>query len=293
MTWFTNYGNTTGPTDLTGRIITDVASLANPVLGRLASAGLLPGARRTQPKNNEAQVKVYDINQNELQKPNWKVSIKLSDHNQILYNANESGILSRLKATNGVVFPYTPQIQVNHQAMYNPQRFAHSNYTHMAYEGSEVQNIQISGEFTAQNTNEADYVLACIYFFRAATKMFFGQGEKIGNPPPMVFLNGYGTHYFPNVPCVITRFTHTMPPDVDYIETKTTSTPSRRETYTVMANGQETQIDRKLQGSTTSTRIPTISTISVDLQPVYSKFNLTKFDLEQFAAGKLVDKGFI
>ena len=52
------YGMPTPPindsSSIAGKIITDVASLANPVLGRLASAGLLPGARRAQPKNNES-----------------------------------------------------------------------------------------------------------------------------------------------------------------------------------------------------------------------------------------------
>lgn len=289
---------------IAGKIITDVASLANPVLGRLASAGLLPGARRAQPKNNESNVTVTNINTAELKKSNWKVSIKISDNNPIFYQSGNSGILQALKSTNGVVFPYTPQIQVNHQAMYSPQRFTHSNYTHMAYEGSEVQNIQISGDFTAQNSREATYVLACIYFFRAATKMFFGQSEKAGNPPPLVYLNGYGEHYFPNVPCVITRFSHTMPNDVDYIETDVidVSLPngvnSNGQNVGMMQNGRRINPETGLAYNSSAfknkaTRIPTVSQISVDLQPVYSKSRLTEFNLADFAAGRLIDKGFI
>jgi len=63
-----------------------------------------------------------------------------------------------------------------------------------------------------------------LYFFRAATKMFYGNsGTYQGAPPPIVYLDGYGAHYLPHVPCLLTQFSHTMPNDVDYIETKVTS----------------------------------------------------------------------
>lgn len=173
------------------------------------------------------------------------------------------GVQGPLAATNGVVFPYTPQVTVVHQANYTPQRFTHSNYPHYAYESSEVQAIQITGEFTAQNYLEAQYVLACIYFFRSATKMFFGQSASAGNPPPLVFLYGYGTYYFPNVPCAVTQFSQTMPPDIDYISTGTD-------------------------------RIPTTSQMSVILQPMYSKTRIAQsWSLESFAAGGLVNGGFL
>jgi hypothetical protein len=99
--------------------------------------------------------------------------------------------------------------------------------------------------------------------------MFFGAGKNIGNPPPLVFLNGYGRHYFPNVPCVITNFSHSMPGEVDYIETGLTG------------------------GVTESTKIPTASKISVNLQPVYSKGRIAEFNLQDFSQGRLVDRGFL
>jgi len=271
------------------KIITDIASLANPVLGRLANAGLLPGGRRRQNNVKEVTTSVVYMDE-QYRRRNWKVSIKLGDNNRIFYNSLNPGIMAPLLVTNGVVYPYTPQISVNHQATYNQQKFTHSNYLHMAYDGSEVQQIQVSGEFTAQDHQEASYILAVIYFFRAATKMFFGQGDNIGNPPPLVYLNGYGEMYFPNVPCVITRFSHTMPSDVDYIETSTVNLTTK-DSYTIrQGNGEETIPARSIN---TTTRIPVISTISCDLQPVYSKSNLTQFNLNDFAQGKLVERGFI
>jgi hypothetical protein len=176
---------------------------------------------------------------------------------------------------NGVIFPYTPQVQVQYTARYANQKLTHSNYDAYFYEGSEVQAITLTGDFTVQNIREGQYLLACIYFFRAATKMWFGQGTNhVGNPPPMVFLDGYGTHYFPHVPCVVTSFSHTMPQDCDYVEVPMVGTTT----------------------ATSSTRLPTTSQISITLQPVYSRKSLAEqFNLDDFAAGKLVQGkgGFI
>ena len=93
--------------------------------------------------------------------------------------------------------------------------------------------------------------------------MFFGNSSNPGNPPPMVFLDGYGDHYFPHVPCVVTQFSHTMPSDVDYV-------------------------------SSGGTRVPTVSQFTIQLQPIYSKNNIAEnFSLESFAAGRLTDRGFL
>jgi hypothetical protein len=114
-----------------------------------------------------------------------------------------------LIATNGVIFPYTPKIDVVYQTSYSDQDIVHTNYSYYAYNKSSVSNITINAEFTAQTPEEAKYVLAVIHFFRAASKMFSGKDSRLaGNPPPMLFLNGYGDHYFPNVPCVLTQFSH-------------------------------------------------------------------------------------
>jgi hypothetical protein len=41
------------------------------------------------------------------------------------------------------------------------------------------------------------------------------------------------------------------------------------------------------------TRLPTSSQIQVTLQPIYSRKTVSTFDLENFAKGKMLDKGFI
>lgn len=244
-----------------------LSPLLDPITNRLQQSGLLGGGRSRKAQVTGTEV-VFRDSQGQLER-DWKVKIGVSDVSGIFYHESDSGILAPLSETRGVIFPYTPEITVTYQSNYSPQKFTHSNYAQYSYDQSEVQAIQISGDFTAQNKYEANYVLACIYFFRSATKMFFGSGKNIGNPPPLVFLNGYGRHYFPNVPCVITTFSHSMPGEVDYIDTGI------------------------VDGSSEYTKIPTASKITVTLQPVYSKRKISEFNLQDFSQGRLVDRGFL
>ena len=160
---------------------------------------------------NPSNLNVQFINENQPSiSSDWKVRISLPP----ILDWFSSGIMRPLAEYGGVVFPYTPEITITHVANYSSMRFTHNNYNQAIYENSEIQNISINGDFTAQTKFEADYVLACIYFFRSVTKMFFGRDTgtvKAGNPPPLVYLNGYGENIFKNTPCVVSQFSHTMP----------------------------------------------------------------------------------
>jgi hypothetical protein len=262
---------------------TAVTALANPVLSRLTSSGLLPGGMSRMPNMPGTSVRFIN-NAESGNSIDWKVRISVSPSSGIFYMAGGE-LLKPLTALgngfHGVIFPYTPQISTSYVANYQQMRYTHSNYTHYAYENSEVQNLTITADFTAQNKQEALYVLACIYFFRAATKMFFGSGDHVGNPPPLVFLDGYGEHYFKNIPCLVSNFTHTMPPDVDYIETSGTE------------GGSPNVYGNEEYGVSSNTRIPTVSQMQIQLLPTYSKENIAQFNLNDFSQGKLIDRGFI
>lgn len=227
-----------------------------------------------------------------------------------------NGPLSALSEDKGVIFPYTPNISVSHSAMYGNLTPTHSNYPSYFYQSSQVQAISISADFTAQTADQAAYVLGMIWFFRSASKMFYG-GPKAGNPPPVVYLDGYGDYYLPHVPCVVTSFTHTMPSNIDYIEctiqqgtTTTTQAigdllPQQLQTAGLssssvvgLAGAATTQTGAVLQTPKQSVivtttgkraRIPTKSGIQVTLQPVYSRRNIAdKFTWEDFSSGGLL-----
>lgn len=268
----TSIGNALSASADQNSLLGKALNFVDPSNTRLAAANLLKGgAKNVATDKNKPNVGFAATDSD------WRLKISLAQSADYFYNSTNAGILAPLKTTGGVIFPYTPTVSVNHTARYSSQQLTHSNYTNYAYEGSEVQAISITGDFTVQNLTEGQYLLACIYFFRSATKMFFGQGGKVGNPPPMVFLNGYGSHYFPNVPCVVTSFQHTMPADVDYLPVPT--------------NGGQVlaQKDGTNPNTMQFTRVPTSSQLVVTLQPIYTRRNLyDKFNLDDFAAGKLI-----
>jgi len=149
----------------------------------------------------------------------WRFRIGLLPGSADLYKSGEAGILEPLIATNGVIFPYTPSIQMTYMADYQSTSPTHSNFPARFYSSSEVRDVQINGTFTAQSTAEADYMMAAIHFFRSATKMFYGQDANAGQPPPLVQCTGLGPHQFNGHKAVIQQFNYTLPEDVDYVRT--------------------------------------------------------------------------
>jgi hypothetical protein len=170
-------------------------------------------------RNLEEQTqRVVELTKN----PNdWRCKIKLAPSATYLYKSDDSsvGILTPLRETDGVVFPYTPSIQTHYTANYTSQQLVHSNWMGHFYQGSSVGDISVSGLFTAQDTREAQYVLAVIHFFKSASKMFYGQDFERGAPPPVLFLSAFGEHHYNNMPCLLKDFNYSLPADVNYIPT--------------------------------------------------------------------------
>lgn len=164
------------------------------------------------------QANLNEVNSGDSGK-DWRFKIRLAEGSNVLYKDPGADILKPLQATGGVIFPYTPQVMVNYQANYSETTPTHSNYKQYFYQSSQISDIQITGTFTAQSTEEANYLLATTHFFRSATKMFYGQDTNRGTPPPLVFIEGFGQEQFNGQPCVIQQFNYVLPPDVDYIRT--------------------------------------------------------------------------
>jgi hypothetical protein len=126
-----------------------------------------------------------------------------------------------------------------------------------------VDDIQISGEFSCETETDAAYWIAATTFFKTATKMFFGTGEKAGNPPIICNLTGYGSSIFERVPVIITAFSVDLKDDVNYV---------------------------RCNAFGTSTWVPVLSTISVTVKPIYNRRRMRTFSLEDYARGKMADK---
>lgn len=257
-----------------GAIIGGALSGIDPSLARLDVAGLARGGLKGLANT------VVNVMFNNNSDHDWRVRLSLPAGANYLYNDLGNQILAPLSKSmfsTGVVFPYTPTVTVTHTANYNQQKLTHSNYPSMFYESSEVQEITITGDFSVQSVDEGQYLMAAVQFFRSATKMFYGKDSNpiAGNPPPVLFLDGYGSNYFPHVPVVLKSFTHTMPADVDYVEVPAAGYPYAP---TVMRGPK-------------ATRLPTNSQITVTVQPIFSRKDQSqKFSLKDFASGKLVGR---
>lgn len=220
--------------------------------------------------------------------PDWRVRLSVAPGATYLYKDPGNTLLSQLVATNGCVWPYTPNITMSYTAAYQKSEPTHSNYPIHTYKNSQVSTIGITGDFTAQTPTEAKYLLACMMFLRASTKMFWGQDAEAGQPPPVLFLNGYGTHFLPNVPVVVTNYTANLPGEVDYVEA-------------FIEDAQVNDSSNKIQSNKLGkllTRIPATVTMSVDCEPVYSRLKVAEeFSFHKFARGDLISRngngGFI
>lgn len=167
-------------------------------------------------------------------KADWRVRLTLAKGANYLYRqATNKDILYPLKETDGVIFPYVPTISTSYQANYDNIELTHNNFKIYQYRNSSVGEVQIQADFTAQDTREANYLLAVIHFFKSVTKMFYGrdQDPKKGTPPPLCYLNGFGAFQFDNHPLVISNFSYSLPNDVDYIRAGTVDTGQRLQSY--------------------------------------------------------------
>jgi hypothetical protein len=251
-------------------------------------------------------------------KGDWRVRIALGPSaDGYLYKVpvGTAGILTPLQETDGVIFPYTPDVTVTYAAKYDAAAPVHSNYNIYQYQGSAVETITIQGDFTAQDTAEANYLLAVIHFFRSATKMFYGQDEnpKPGTPPPMCFLYGYGAYQFDHHPLAITGFTMQLPQNVDYIRATafTTTAPGVDKSAARPADNVREVSDGRLQsngqvitrngqppppdfsslpsGTVEPTYVPTSIRLGVTCLPLVSRNDVSRrFSLRDYATGKLL-----
>lgn len=254
----------------------------------------------------------------------WRVRLQLAKSADYLYRADDASLLKPLLETDGVIFPYNPQIDTSYKANYDPYDLIHSNYRGYFYKSSSVAEISVKGTFTAQDTREAKYLLAVIHFFRSVTKMFYGKDPQRGLPPPLVYLSGYGQYQFNRHPCLVSNFQYNLPTDVDYIRADGfnnygVNLENRRSLSSGPAPGGGLSfIKDKLKNNglspggmpkppapqpvvqnvnntnpINSTYVPTKMDIGITLLPIQTRNQVSKqFSLQSFANGDLLKGGF-
>ena len=270
---------------------------AGAVANRLSAAGLpVGGVFGRQQRTLQSNVGAPSATQD------WAVKLTLepSTYAQLFGN---SPLMAKdsIGINNGIRWPVTPFINMSHSASYDSRAVLHNNYPYYAYQNSQVDQITISGSFPVNDQKSGQAWLGTLHFLRTVTKMYYGEGDNQGNPPPVCRLNGYGDFVYKNVPVVITNFNVELREQVDYIgitvptggqSSKVNVEPLTANASSSKAGMQRLQGDGESSGSVNY--VPTDSLIAVSCLPVYSRNKITnKFNLKAFANGDLANKGFI
>jgi hypothetical protein len=234
-----------------------------------------------------------------------------------------SAVLKPLHDVGGMIFPYTPNIQINNTASYTKVSPVHSDFVFQAYQHSDPGTITITAPMNVEDANQALYWIASLHYFRSITKMFSGADPKAGNPPPIVQLNGYGSYVFKNIPVVVTSFSTALNAECDYIPVNTKTSIAGvvnsiaggvggiasgvgsafgLSKYTDVITditdgiGEVATLANSLGvGGTTSggiAHVPTKSSFTVTLVPAYSRTSARKFSLDNFVSGSYLNNSF-
>jgi hypothetical protein len=154
--------------------------------------------------------------------------------------------------------------------------------------------------------------------------MFTGSDPKAGNPPPVVMLNGYGNYVFKNVPVVVTSISIALNSQCDYIGVNVVgSAAGAIEGIGDSIGGLAGSLGSAIPGLGSITdsissvtgaigsiagvagslglggqtsggvsHVPTKSTFTVTLQPVYSRNSSKNFSLDRFVSGGYLNNSF-
>jgi hypothetical protein len=183
------------------------------------------------------------------------------------------GILKPLEETGGMMFPYTPSIQISQEVDYSTVSLVHSNQDYNSFTRSPQASISISGKFTVQNYAEGKYAMAALHFLRSASKMYFGdedvKTDRAGIPPPVLLLDGYGKSMFNNVKVLLKSHSYSFEDTMD--------------TIPIFSSTEANVVD---------VRLPAMFTVQVMLTPQQTPQVMRKeFSLESFRSGALLNKG--
>jgi hypothetical protein len=260
-----------------GKIVKNVGGgIFNRTLGRLTGAGISTDSRIVNARAKWS---------GRSDKTDWRVRLQIPNGADAVYDSilANNELMAPLVPSRGIFWPLTPAVVIQHSANYNPLSQTHSNYPFQAYQNSQVDSMNIIGEFPVQNSDDAKHWVATVNFLRTITKMYFGKEQALkGNPPPIMHLSGYGDHMFSKVPVIVNTFNVELRPGIDYISTKQSNSPYRQ------SNGPDVGFDINAESQTWA---PTLSNISVLVTPIYSRESIKKFSLSEFARGQLSGKG--
>lgn len=145
--------------------------------------------------------------------------------NQIYGPKEDMNIMSILHDTDGMLFPYTPTVNVGQTTNYQNMSLIHTNGDIQSYSNTPSVTISVTGAFTVQNQREGRYLLACLHLLRTVSKMYFGEKDKkngkAGMPPPIMVFTGYGNYMFNDLPVIVRGHSYTLDDSADTVVIET------------------------------------------------------------------------
>ena len=180
-------------------------------------------------------------------------------------------LMKPIQESGGMVWQYVPAVTLTSTVEYHQTHTQGQNYPIRTYNLSTPTDIPISSDFTANDLDEARYLLAIMTFLKVATKGYFGDAAVVsgdyGTPPPVLLFEYLGDYGFNKIPVVVQSYLLQLPEDVDYVPVKFEDTV---------------------------TYVPTKVTLSVILLPTYTPHRLRRdFNINDIASGKLYRQGYI
>ena len=251
----------------------------------------------------------------------WRVRLSLAKWTSF----KSSPVLKPLKDAGGLIFPYTPKINIASSASYGSLSPVHSNYMFQNFKHSDPGTISITAPMYVSDTAEGLYWIAMVHYLRSLTKMFTGSDPKAGNPPPIIMLNGYGNYVFKNIPVVVKSMTVSLDSTCDYISVPVVgSAAGEIEGIADSIGGTASALGGLFGGSVASVagavgsiaggigqiaglagslgfsgsvsggtaHVPTKSSFVIQLQPIYSRNSSRKFSLDRFVSGGYLNSPF-
>lgn len=289
-------------------------------LNNLAAAGGIISAIRSVniPSKGEPSGKIVNAAAT-FSDSDWRVRLSIPS----IDSFQSSPILAPLRSAGAAVFPYTPTIRISNSANYDSTKPTHQNFAFQSYVNSQADSINITAPFYCEDSVQAAYWVAMVHYLRSVTKMFSGQDALAGNPPPILYFSAYGDFVFKNVPVVVTNVSIDLDASSDYIATDMSAVASvdtfgaafglanagvgivsainpragaalsRANNVVQGIKGVADSFQRQLAnaGGGTSggkTYVPTKSSMSVSLQPIYSRDSARSFSLQKFVSGDYI-----
>jgi hypothetical protein len=287
-------------------------------LNNLAAAGGIISAIRSIniPSKGEPSGKINNAAAT-FSDSDWRVRLSIPS----IDSFSSSPILAPLRAAGGAVFPYTPTIRISNSANYDATKPLHQNFAFQSYVNSQADSINITAPFYCEDSTQAAYWVSMLHFLRSVTKMFSGQDALAGNPPPILYFSAYGDFVFKNIPVVVTNVSVDLDAASDYIATDMSQAADNFGAAFGLADatvgilgainpragaalGRANNIIQGVKGVADSfkrqlanagggtsggkTYVPTKSTMTVQLQPIYSRDSARTFSLQKFVNGDYV-----